>query len=253
VKVKAAVRYQIKALRSDVLVICLLIAATYAAGTIWAVVSPSSLDEGVTTVGGTEAIAVIFVFIAGIASFRSNFLLLMQNGLGRRQIIKSQIAAAAGVSLILAVVTAIFNEMGTWISSHLNNFNFTNTTLEVYQESLGDSGLIIRFVFTLCLLFMMYLATYAFGYVLGVLGYRGGTPAIVGMSVGLPVILFILLPIWISFLSKGMQDKLLSFFLNTLLGAGMRQPWRGGLTFLAAALILGAFGAWLAGRAQVKE
>lgn len=252
-KVKAAVRYQIKALIPDIVTICLIIIAIYAVCTIWAATSTSFLEEGWVTFGGTEMIAVIFIFVAGITNFRPNFLLLMQNGLGRRQILKSQMATAAGVSFILAVVTAILGEIGTWISSHLHNVSFSSMTLELYGESLGDSSLIVRLAFALCLLFAVYLAAYAFGYLLGVLGYRGGTPVIVGMSVGIPVLLFMALPIVFSRLSEGMQIKFVNFFANTLLGAGIHQPWRGCLTFLAVTLVLGAFGTWLASRAQVKE
>ena len=252
-KVKAAVRYQIKALIPDILAIYLIITAIYMASTIWAAVSLSSLEEGWTTVGGTEIIAVIFTFVAGITNFRPNFLFLMQNGLGRRQIIKSQVATAVGASFILAVASVIFDEIGAWISSHLHNFSFSNMILELYGESLGDNSLIVRLAFTLCLMFAVYLAAYAFGYLLGVLGYRGGTPVIIGMSIGIPVLLFMALPIVISKLSEGMQNKLANFFANTLLGVGIHQPWRGCLTFLAVTLILGAFGTWLASRAQVKE
>ena len=136
-----------------------------------------AVSDGRSTMSGMELSTVIFIFVCGLNSFKSNFYFAKSNGISRKTFIKGLLISIIPIALVMSIIDIII--------IRINNIFIKNPTLYdmSYGNLLGDVGRIhegvwiqsnslatifntILFQFSLCLL------AYVVGIVINMIYYR---------------------------------------------------------------------------------
>ena len=89
---------------------------------------------GRVTMSGIEVSTVIFLFVCGLNSFKSNFYFAKSNGISRKTFIKGLLISSIPIALVMSIIDIIINR--------INNIFIKNPTLYdvSYGNLLGDVG-----------------------------------------------------------------------------------------------------------------
>lgn len=237
-KQKGAIYYQLNAMKREVgsfyLVIILLL--------VFMTVFNRVFHVG--GFGGMESATLICVFVIGCCSFKEDFYFLIQGGVGRKTILKSQCISYAILCAGMAMMDTLLASFATLINRALDLTAYRPMLAQLYQ---WEDGIFAHIPMNFVILLAANLMLYSFGYLLAAISYRGGKAVTIGLSVGLPVGLFVLLPALLEF-NVGLAEKLAVFFVR--IGSSF------GLTIgilLAGAVLFFGIGGLLQLGAQVKE
>ncbi|MEA5003309.1 MAG: hypothetical protein VB081_07395 [Christensenella sp.] len=183
-KLKQMLLWQYKASRSAFLTFYLIVAAVTIAGSILFAFNTQIADSGVSVVGvtinsdsptmgnfnmATLPIAVIFLFIFGLANFGENIRVALANGVSRR----THYISFLSFSLISAVVTALLSILFDAIPY----FFGTSGASSQFSGSFIERTLFFT---------TLYLFVIALGYFIAGAYYRMNNPARVIVSIGVP-------------------------------------------------------------------
>lgn len=155
----------------------------------------------VSSVGGLEFASIIFIFVAGLNSFRETFHIFIQHGISRRRMFVSFLLLAAPVAAFMALTDSL-----NWIASGL--FSGTNVTYEsifmqIYAQDYTGTGSAALFLTSFLWGATVYLSFVLLGYMITALYYRMNKPLKIAVSVGLPVFFTVVLPLIESQVTKG--------------------------------------------------
>ena len=197
-KQKGALYVQLDSLKKPVLVFYLVTAAVAALAILgyrmgWEV-----------QVNNLQMISMIFLFVVGCCSFREDFLFLMQNGVSRGAIFQTHCLAYGLLCLLMAL-------LDTLLGALLAAFGPGKSLMDSYLPGLTGPA---RLLADGGLLLSAYLFLLSFGYLLGVLSYRGGRGVTVLLAVGIPV-LALGTPVFLS-LETELSRSLLSAVLRLI-------------------------------------
>ncbi|MDD5936812.1 MAG: hypothetical protein PUC65_14815 [Clostridiales bacterium] len=147
-------------------------------------------------IGGLELTTIIFVFVMGLTSFRSELYLYLQNGISRKTACISYFITAVVVTLFMAFVESMcYTIIG-------KNSTFQSAFLQVYTEMSNRNFLYIvatSFLWN----FFVYFAASIVGYCIAALYYRMNRVLKLSVSIGVPVTFLIILPLIDEYLAKG--------------------------------------------------
>jgi hypothetical protein len=178
-KIKSAYKYQIFELTKPVIIYYIVIVALMVFTAIMALgfVSSSNIHfsgsfEG--TVEGYSAATMIFLFVCGLNSFKQQFHMFLANGLSRRTLFVSVIAAFATASVAMALIDNLLGLACSWALINI-------------PSSFTVEGIVVP-IFS-------YMAAALAGIFIATAYYRMNKALKLIISIGVPVLLFIVLPI----------------------------------------------------------
>ena len=153
--------------------------------------------SGTTSMNGLEFGTAIFIFIVGLNSFKETFRMFLQNGVSRRTLFISQILAGLTVSAVITVISTLFVVIGKLLASGSDRFFFYSLIEMIYTDRYAAEIINMQMLLESLPFFTIMLATALMaGYFITVLYYRLNKGGKIAVSVGVPVFLFILLPIF---------------------------------------------------------
>ena len=210
---------------------------------------------GRVTMSGIEVSTVIFLFVCGLNSFKSNFYFAKSNGISRKTFIKGLLISSIPIALVMSIIDIIINR--------INNIFIKNPTLYdvSYGNLLGDVGRVyegswvqsnslatifntILFQFSLCLL------AYVVGIVINMIYYRSNKYVKVLVSV-IPVA-FIMFSGNFSIRNSGLTIRVKEFF-DYIFGFNPVNVFACVSTFLVLTVVLWGIAFLLIRKAVIKE
>ena len=210
---------------------------------------------GNATMSGIEISTIIFLFVCGLNSFKSNFYFAKVNGISRKTFIKGLLISSIPIALVMSIIDIIINR--------INNIFIKNPTLYdvSYGNLLGDVGRVyegswvqsnslatifntILFQFSLCLL------AYVVGIVINMIYYRSNKYVKVLVSV-IPVA-FIMFSGNFSIRNSGLTIRVKEFF-DYIFGFNPVNVFACVSTFLVLTVVLWGIAFLLIRKAVIKE
>lgn len=202
-KTKAIVKYYLYELKNSILVFYLIMfigcVATYIG---------YKLSDGNLYSTGIELATIIFIFVLGLNLFKSQFLFLIQNGVTRKANFIGFVACTP-----IVVVFAIIDSFVSVIMHNLIGYESIFNTL--YASSIHGYGFvyILNSILFLTVVYGLFLML---GYFITTLYYAMNKAMKIIVSVGVPVFVFIILPIIGYFLNIDIEAGIENIILNML-------------------------------------
>ncbi len=175
-KIKLAARYQMREFVHAGAIYYLVITLLYLAVAIvrWLITDTN------VNVSGTETSTFIFLFVMGLNAFKSPLRLFLQNGLSRRTLLCGFLVTAAAAS----VVTALIDNLIPLIFSSILGYQPLYTALYPRNAWVGIPWTILAFFVATCA-----------GFFLSAMYYRMNKWLKLLVSIGVPSLVFVVLPI----------------------------------------------------------
>lgn len=139
-------------------------------------------------INGIEISSMIFIFVCGLNSFKEPFRMFLQNGLSRKTLFLSYICSLLSVTGVMAIVDTSIGAIGHSLGSYQSAFH------EFYRQHFSAAGPGQVFV-VFALSLMLYTTSALAGYFIASLYYRMNKGLKLLVSIGVPVLLIIVLPI----------------------------------------------------------
>ncbi|MBS4957566.1 MAG: hypothetical protein KHZ99_11050 [Clostridium sp.] len=214
-----------------------------------------SISTEGTTMSGLEISTVIFLFVCGLNSFKSNFYFAKSNGISRKTFIKGILISSIPIALVMSIMDIIINRIS---SIFIENATFYDMS---YGNLLGDSGRLyegiwvqsnslatifntILFQFSFCLL------AYIAGIVINMIYYR--SKKYVKVIVSAIPIAFIIFSGNLYVINPSLTMKINSF-LDYIFGFDPVNVFACILTFLVGCVVLSGITFLLIRKAVIKE
>ena len=155
-----------------------------------------AVSDGRSTLSGIEVSTVIFIFVCGLNSFKSNFYFAKSNGVSRKTFIKGLLISSVPIALVMSIIDIIINRINNifiknptfYDMAYGNSVGYISKIYDgswVQSNSLNTIFNTILFQFSLCLL------AYVIGIVINMIYYRANKYVKVLVS-AIPVALIIL-------------------------------------------------------------
>ncbi|HPZ21907.1 MAG TPA: hypothetical protein PKV05_02630 [Bacillota bacterium] len=142
-----------------------------------------------TTINGIEISSMIFIFVCGLNSFKEPFRMFLQNGLSRKTLFLSYLCSLLPVSGVMAIIDTSIGAIGRSLGSYQSAFH------EFYRQYFPAVGPGQVFIVVFALSLMLYTTSALTGYFITSLYYRMSKGLKLLVSIGVPVLLIIVLPI----------------------------------------------------------
>lgn len=184
---KSAMIYQISEMKKPLLIyyaiIFFLLLASFLTTEVFLHISANG-----TTINGIEISSMIFIFVCGLNSFKEPFRMFLQNGLSRKTLFLSYICSLLPVSGVMAIIDTSIGAIGRSLGSYQSAFH------EFYRQyfpAVGPGQVFVGFALSL----LLYTTSALTGYFITSLYYRMSKGLKLLVSIGVPVLLIIVLPI----------------------------------------------------------
>jgi len=234
-KIKQAMRYQLREHIGGAGIYYAVLALVYLLTVIlmWLIGQP---HNGLST--SPDISTLITLFIMGLNSFKSQFRLFVQNGLSRRTLIAGFLLSALALSVLTTAVNGL-------IALVLGGESYLSLFSLLYGRS-GAAGLLWAL-----------LANYAMiltGFLISSLYYRMDTLLRIAVSVGVPLVLFVVLPV--------LESMGIRIFTSLMRGiawalgldsAPTVHPLRAAASFCAYGAAMAGFSYLLVRRATIRD
>ncbi|MGI6161397.1 MAG: hypothetical protein ACOYJD_05135 [Christensenellales bacterium] len=240
-RIASAIKYQLWSVKNSLIIYYAIMYALF----ILAIVNLRAAQQAnmVVSMGGFEGASIIFIFVMGLNLFKESFNMLMQNGIDRKRIFASSIVVLLIVAAFMALLDLInSNIVGGMIS-------YTTFFSQIYSSSVMKIGYIGELLWS-----MVFYAGFAvIGLFIASLYYRMSKGMKILVSVGVPALMFIGLPLFDGRVFGGKLFAAIGRFVNFIFGFA-----HGGNPYIyvmcgTAFLIIAAALVWLViRRAQVK-
>lgn len=150
--------------------------------------------KGSGYMGGIEMSSVVFIFVVGLNSFKGNFKMLLANGVSRNTMFKSVLTGIAPLAGFMALVDSI---NGAIVSSIIN---YKPMFMQLYHARYAGmppefSTQLLSMAEGFLWMFFTYAAMAMLGFLITTLYYRMNKAVKLAVSIGVPVFLFVVLPI----------------------------------------------------------
>lgn len=202
-------------------------------------------DKADGSINGMNMASMIFLFVVGLNSFKSTFHMFAANGISRKTMFVSFVAATgilcAGMALIDSITAVIFNQFVDY-QSFLSQLFETRYSTNGFMEY-GEGFL---------WMFFTYMASIMFGFFITTAYYRMNKPLKLIISIGIPVLMFIILPIVDSQLFSGQIYKAIGKFILFCSGILSGSPFVAMASDVVFYIIFAILGFALMRRATVK-
>lgn len=207
-----------------------------------------------SAVNGLDMATAIFLFVTGLCSFKESFGMLIQNGVSRKNIYLGRLFAtitlAFGMAIIDTVIVMIFKFIGT-----LSKDNFYCSTLyeqfyRLHANQLSSFQIhVVGFIFD----FLLYLTCIALGYLITNIFYRVNATGKVLLGAGVPVVLFVIYPIFDATVMNGKISMAMVKGLDFAFGLSKQQPSHMFITSIIAFIAFSVLSYLFVRKANIKE
>lgn len=186
-KLKSAVKYQIYEFKKPLLIYYLII---YILFILFFIENSTLIHFGADVrLGGIESASMIFIFIAGLNSFKETFKMFLQNGLSRKTLFISFICSIIPISAAMALIDSVNGLIASLV------IKYDPAYMQFYGKRYVGS---VNGIFKYAEGFLWYIFAYAMlamiGYFITVLYYRMNKGLKLLVSIGFPAFFFIILP-----------------------------------------------------------
>lgn len=240
-KIKQAARYYLHDFRKSTIVFYIVIACIFLLSIILRYAIPGINPS----VGGMESSTMIFLFVIGLNAFKSQFRLYTQCGISRRTLMGSFLLSA----FILAVATTIIDSTFPLIFG--NVLRYQTVFSSTYSPYAGTAFSLVGFIWLIATYFLVLNA----GFFITTLYYRMNTFWKVVVSVGVPLLAFVILPMVTVFVPSFNLLWTILRFTSWVMGLsnGQALPWRAIGCMTAGSAIFACLSYLLIMRATVKD
>lgn len=190
--IKASSRYQIydykKAIRVYYLVIFLIIA-------FFGLLTLILAESGLFNLGGIEFITSIFLFVAGLNSFKELFLMMLQNSISRKTMFISKLITISVISIIMAVIDRIIINIGSLIANFTDEVSITSFYDMIFEKRVTRLNGFLANLEATIITILIYILLLLIGYFITAAYYRMNKVAKTVVSISVPSFFLILLPL----------------------------------------------------------
>lgn len=231
---KAAFKYQIMEFKKSVVTFYIILLSIFA---FFMVVVALSKTSSFNSTGAIEVSTSVFLFVAGLNCFKETFLMMMQNGISRKTMYISRIISMLSIAGIMSVIDRIIGTLfgrfsGTNIRFHVEGFYE-----QYFSRHASEAGFLQKHFEGWILTLLIYFAALAVGYFITTAYYRMNKALKVAVSVGVPVGLFIVLPLVDTGIAKGKISHFLGDILMWIFSYEKGLPYPMMITSLIAFLV----------------
>lgn len=196
-------------------------------------------------ISGIELASVIFLFVVGLNSFRSDFHLFTANGISRRTMFVSFIA----MTVVLSIGMAAIDTINSIILSQI--IEYQPIVLRFFAVRYNGLGFALYSEGFLWMVFS-YIASLMLGFLITTAYYRMNKPLKMILSIGVPVFFIFILPVIDEQLFSGEISRAIINCVTFCLGIKSHSPYVAMASYIVFAIILGILGYLLMRRATVK-
>ncbi len=200
---------------------------------------------------GLDIATIIFLFMLSRYSFSGSFGMMLQNGVSRISLFKSSLLTILSLSFLMAVIDKlIYTAINLFASISGGSLWVSCLFDELYPslQSTSPTMVIISFIFS----FFLYMTFMAGGMFIAVWFYRIGKSAKIAICVGIPVILFIILPIVEINFTGGIITSAFWNMIDFMYGSSAVKPMHSFITGLLLFLLFSGI-SWLLLRKAVVQ
>lgn len=206
-------------------------------------------DLGVSA-SGLEVASVIFLFVAGLNSFRVPFLFFLVNGVSRKTMFRSTVISFIIISAIMAFVDTLSGLIFYRLAKYITLFEMP------YGLRYGGEAFQYnpQFIFErLVWLFCLYVLAIMVGYFVTVLYYRMNMAWKYIVSIGVPAFFIFGLPIVNSAIDGRVSIFFVELFLKIMGLWNGRNPYPAMLSFICGTIFFAMLGYMLTRKAAIKK
>ena len=218
-KIKSAYKFQLSELKRPVLIYYIVIVALMILTAVLQKVMDSHGFESSSS--GYEMATVIFLFVCGLNAFKQPFHMFMANGVSRRSAYIGTVASFGTVAVGMALIDNLLSLVMSLFLRYQTLFAQQYGARYGFSESAGVTFPLVAEGFIWAVFF--YMAAAMVGLAITTAYYRMSKPLKLAVSIGVPVLLLIVLPIVDASVFGGAIISAVTGFLNkacTLLGEG---------------------------------
>jgi hypothetical protein len=219
-------------------------------------VSVAEPGEGSSaSISGLEMATIIFLFIVGLNAFRETFRMMIQNGISRKTMFKGFVFMTLVLSAGMSLVNVILLWIGKAMMAANDNIVFMSLFEQLYAIRYEGNTSILQpvlegLLFTICLS----AAAMMFGYFITTMYYRLNKAGKIVVSVGVPALLIIGLPIFDAVVTNGLIHRSLWRFISFAFGfLNGCNPYYAMVSSLIGFALLAALSWMLVRKAVVKD
>lgn len=246
---KTATLYQVKDYKNSVLIYYLVVVSVVTFFLITISVGDSS---NFTSTGGIESATSIFLFVAGLNSFKESFLMLMQNGISRKTMFISRVISVGILSVIMACTDRILIFLMGLVNTGNGRFEISGLYEHFFAEHAAGRNVLQRGVEGILLAIVLYLASVAFGYFITAAYYRMSKALKIAVSVGVPVGIFLVLPVIDATVAGGRIGRFIAKALRFIFCFGEADPYNLILSCIGVFIVFFTL-SWLLVRKAVEK
>lgn len=254
--IKASYRYQLADQSKSIFAYYIILLGIFLLLFLSMTVTISTDDGSIVSgqFGGMEMATVIFVFIAGLNSFKENFAMLLQHGISRKTLFVGRILTALSVALVMATIDQVlllcFRAL-TMISSDF--LSCSSLYEQIYLGEVTGMGSLTNHIASYLFNIFLYLGFMAAGYLITLVFYRLNKAGKVAVGAGVPVSVFIVLPIFDYSVTGGKISAAIFKFIDFAFGISTHQPVNAMITCTIAFILFSGLSWLLVRRVDVKE
>jgi hypothetical protein len=242
---KSSYKYQFKDNIKAIMTFYLIIFAVI----LLVVASVVTVDvTGESTFGGIDVSTAIFLFVAGLCSFKEPFLMLAQNGVSRKTVFTSRMIAFFTTALMMAAADKIILLAGKAMTSFWGNIEFNSFYEMIYPTGNALITHMNIFIFD----FIMYMTFITLGYLITILFYRLGKLGKTAVGAGIPITFVVIIPLIDAFLLQGKISAAVERILDFMFGISSGNPFAAMISFTVLSAIFGILSWLLMRKAAVK-
>lgn len=203
------------------------------------------------SLSGVEFQTVIFLFVCGLNSFKSNFYFAKSNNISRKTFVKGVLISIVPIALIMSIIDIIIYSVS---KIFIDNVTFYEMSFKrvylMYADSSIKSNAFMDIIDLLVFQFTLFIVAYILGFVIRMIYYRSNKIMKVVVSI-LPIVLF--RAYYNVMTSVGEIAIILTKFLDFIFGFNPANAYGPMITFSVVALILALVSFVLINKAAIKE
>lgn len=171
---------------------------------------------------GTGLSAGILCFVSGLCIFKEQLCFFMQNGVPRKVFFKGTLMTILIVCTVIAIAETIISILFTFIIPHKQNYKFTSLIDFAYPGYFKETQIIPMILLSVLFTSLLAILFFIAGYLIAAIFYRSGKFMKVAIAVGLPVIIFFVLPVSGMYFPNAW--KKIYYFLEIISGIRDKNP-----------------------------
>lgn len=240
---KKTLKYQLQDLKLSIILFFLIYLTLFVFLSISLSAFTTSDSTGNNTISSMDVATTIFTLILGFAIFKEYYWMAAQNGVSRKTFFKSSVYCILITDAILTVLS--------YISFVMLNLIFKTAVLSQFELSYPtfEHNVFVTGITMILFIFVTYNMFFMFGFFISVLFYRASKIGKITIAAGLPILIFFLLPISVSFI-PGFWKKVIEFVL-AVSGVASGNPYYGIVTYTIITIIFGLLSYPLVKKAEI--